>query len=108
MKDFKTLINEMLEVHDLEELEAAADLFQFGLESNYYTGKQATEFNLVYWRMKNRFLANECAIHIKGSQLDIISIVSSAPSNLKDDKQKLNDYVKNRMKAMKGNLNERF
>jgi hypothetical protein len=108
MKEFNTLIDETLNVNDLDELEAAADLFHYGLERNYYNNKQATEFNNVYWKLKNRFLAYECAANIKGSQLDIINIVVSAPSDIKDDKQKLNDYVKNRMKAIKGNSKERF
>ena len=108
MKEFRILIDETLNVKDLDELEAAADLFQFGLERNYYSNKQATEFNDVYWKLKNRFLAYECAVHIKGSQLDIISIVVSAPSNIKDNQEKLNDYVKNRMKAIKGNGKEKF
>jgi hypothetical protein len=108
MKEFNTLIDETSNVKDLDELEAAADLFQYGLERNYYNSKQATEFNNVYWKLKNRFLAYECAVTIKGSQLDIINIVVSAPSNIKDDKQKLSDYVKNRMKAIKGNGKERF
>ena len=108
MKEFNTLIDETLNVKDLDELEAAADLFQFGLENNSYNKKQATEFNNVYWTLKNRFLAYECALNTKGSQLDIINIVTNAPSNIKDDKQKLNDFVKNRMKAIKGNAKERF
>jgi hypothetical protein len=108
MKEFNTLIDETLNVNDLDELEAAADLFHYGLENGSYNKKQATEFNNVYWKLKNRFLAYECAINIKGSQLDIINIVASAPSDIKDDKQKLNDYVKNRMKAIKGNAKEKF
>jgi hypothetical protein len=108
MKEFNIIIDETLNVKDLDELEAAADLFHYGLESSYYTKKQATEFNNVYWKLKNRFLAYECAVDIKGSQLDIINIVASAPSDIKDDKQKLNNYVKNRMKAIKGNAKEKF
>lgn len=108
MKEFTILIDETLNVKDLEELESAADLFHHGLESNYYNKKQATEFNDIYWKLKNRFLAYECAVDIKGSQLDIINIVTSAPSDIKDDKQKLNNFVKNRMKAIKGNTKEKF
>jgi hypothetical protein len=108
MKEFNTLIEETSNVKDLEELEAAADLFHYGLENNSYTKKQATEFNNVYWKLKNRFLAYECAVNTKGSQLDIINIVTNAPSDIKDDKEKLNNYVKNRMKAIKGNVKDKF
>jgi hypothetical protein len=41
MKSFQTLIDETLQAEDLEELEAAADLFQFGVEKGYYTKRQA-------------------------------------------------------------------
>lgn len=102
MKEFNDLIEETLNVKDLDELEAAADLFHYGLENNYYNKRQVSEFNAVYWKIKNRFLAYECAEKIKGNTLDIINIVSSAPIDIKTDIQKLTNYVNTRMKAMKG------
>ena len=55
MKAFKELIDETTKVEDLEELEAAADLFQFGLEKGYYRKNQIDEFNNVYWNTKHIF-----------------------------------------------------
>lgn len=101
MKEFNTLIEETQNVKDLEELEAAADLFQYGLENNHYNKRQVSEFNDVYWKVKNRLLAYQCADNIKANYLDIISIVSNAPIDVKEDKQKLISFVNNRIKAMK-------
>lgn len=61
MKTFQDLISETLEVTDLEELESAADLFQFGIEKGYYTKKQVDEFNDTYWNVKNRLLTYSIA-----------------------------------------------
>lgn len=104
MKTFQTLINETLEAEDLEELEAAADLFQFGIEKGYYNKRQVVEFNNTYWNVKNRCLAFEVAKDIKGNKLDIISIVSNAPANIKDDKTELINYVNGRIKALRGKI----
>jgi hypothetical protein len=104
MKTFQTLIAETLEVEDLEELEAAADLFQFGIEKGYYNNRQAAEFNNTYWKVKNRCLAFEVAKVVKGNTLDIIGIVANAPINVKENKQELIDYVNGRIKALKGKI----
>ncbi|GIM27605.1 hypothetical protein CPJCM30710_02710 [Clostridium polyendosporum] len=104
MKTFQTLINETLEAEDLEELEAAADLFQFGIEKGYYNKRQVVEFNNTYWSVKNRCLAFEVAKDIKGNKLDIINIVSNAPANIKDNKMELTNYVNGRIKALKGKI----
>lgn len=105
MKVFKVLIDETLQAENLEELEAAADLFQFGVEKEYYTKRQAAEFNTTYWKVKNRFLAYEVAKEVKGNKLDIITMVSSAPNDIKDNKSQLINYVNGRMKALKGKIN---
>jgi hypothetical protein len=104
MKTFQTLIAETLEVEDLEELEAAADLFQFGVEKGHYNNRQAAEFNNTYWKVKNRCLAFEVAKVVKGNTLDIISIVTNAPLSVKEDKRELIDYVNGRTKALKGKI----
>ncbi|WP_139904688.1 hypothetical protein [Clostridium thermarum] len=104
MKAFDTLISETLEAENLEELEAAADLFQFGVEKGHYSKWQATEFNNAYWEVKNRCLALEISSVIKGNKLDIIDIVSKAPMEVKDDKEKLINYVNGRIKALKGKI----
>lgn len=104
MKAFDNLIDETLNVEDLEELEAAADLFQFGLEKGFYTKRQVMEFNNIYWKVKNRLLAYKLFDKSMGNMLDIISIVSSAPLEVKEDVKKLQDYVNNRLKMMKRNV----
>ncbi|MFU0823576.1 hypothetical protein [Clostridium sp.] len=104
MKKFEDLINETLEAEDSEELEAAADLFQFGIEKGYYTKTQAARFNDTYWKVKDRCLAAEIAKQVKGNKLDIISIVSSASADVKNDNDKLISYVNDRLKALRGKI----
>lgn len=104
MKSFQALINETLEAEDLEELEAAADLFQYGIEKGYYNKRQVDEFNNTYWKVKNICLAYEVAKEIKGNKLDIITIVSNAPADVKDNKNELINYVNGRIKALKGKI----
>jgi hypothetical protein len=104
MKTFQELINETLEVQDLEELEAAADLFQFGIEKGYYNKRQSDEFNTTYWKVKNKRLAHMVYDELKGNILDIMTIVSSAPADVKDNKRELINYVNGRMKALKGKI----
>lgn len=105
MKTFQDLVNETLEVQDLEELESAADLFQFGIEKGYYNKRQADQFNTTYWKMKNKCLAYEIAKEIKGNKLDIITMVTNAPTEIKDNRDELINYVNGRVKALKGKIN---
>lgn len=104
MKNFETLIDETLQAEDIEELEAAADLFQFGIEKGYYTKKQADEFNSTYWKVKNKWLAYEISENIKANMFDIMYIVANAPAGIKDDKDELFNYVSGRIKALKGKI----
>ncbi|MBU5591938.1 hypothetical protein KQI89_09175 [Clostridium sp. MSJ-4] len=104
MKAFQDLITETLQVEDLEELEAAADLFQFGIEKGYYNKRQSDEFNLTYWKIKHKFLANDLAENIKINKLDLINIIANAPTDIKDDKSELVKYVNGRIKALKGKI----
>lgn len=104
MKTFQALIDETLKVENLEELEAAADLFQFGVEKGHYSKRQADEFNVAYWKVKNKYLAYTVSETVKANVLDIISIVSSAPNDIKDNKQELINYVNGRLKALKGKI----
>lgn len=106
MKNFQTLINETLQAEDLEELEAAADLFQYGIEKGYYNKRQIDEFNNTYWKIKNKYLAYAIHEEIKGNSLDIISIVEHAPVHIKDDKKELTNYVNGRLKALRGKVNK--
>lgn len=105
MKTFQALINETLQVNDLDELESAADLFQFGIEKGYYTKKQVNEFNETYWKMKNKCLAYSIAEKTGGNLLDIMSIISKAPMHTKNDEFELTSYVNSRLKALKGKMN---
>lgn len=104
MKPIEVLIDETLHAEDIDELESAADLFQFGIEKGYYTKKNSDEFNIAYWKVKNKYLASEIAKNIKGNALDIISIVTSAPANIKDNNNELFNYVNGRIKALRGNI----
>jgi hypothetical protein len=104
MKTFEELVNETLEVEDLEELESAADLFQFGIEKGYYNKRQADQFNITYWKIKNKCLAYDVAKEIKGNKLDIITMVSSAPNEIKENRKELINYVNGRFKALKGRI----
>lgn len=104
MKNFETLIAETLDAEDIEELEAAADLFQFGIEKGYYNKRQSDEFNSTYWKVKNKWLAYEISKKIKANTFDIIYIVSNAPSSVKNDEDQLFKYVNGRIKALKGKI----
>jgi hypothetical protein len=104
MKTFEELVNETLEVEDLEELESAADLFQFGVEKGYYNKRQADQFNITYWKIKNKCLAYDVAKEIKGNKLDIITMVTSAPTEIKENRKELINYVNGRVKALKGKI----
>ncbi|AGY74506.1 MULTISPECIES: hypothetical protein [Clostridium] len=104
MKTFQTLIDETLQAKDLDELESAADLFQFGIEKGYYNQRQSNEFNTTYWKIKNKYLAYEIANQIKYSKLDILTIVINAPVNIKDNKSELLSYVNGRIKALRGKI----
>lgn len=104
MKTFEELVNETLEVEDLEELESAADLFQFGIEKGYYNKRQADQFNITYWKIKNKCLAYDVAKDIKGNKLDIITMVASAPNEIKENRKELINYVNGRFKALKGRI----
>lgn len=105
MKTFKNLIDETSQAEDLEELEAAADLFEFGIEKGYYNKRQADEFNNIYWIIKNKWLTYEVCKNIKGSTMDIRYIVSKAPADVKTNITELMNHVNSRMKALKGKLN---
>ncbi|MFT8316140.1 MAG: hypothetical protein ABF633_18095 [Clostridium sp.] len=104
MKVFQDLVKETLELRDLEELESAADLFQFGIEKGYYNKRQADEFNNIYWKVKNKCLGYAIADVVKGNTLDIISIVTNAPADIKDNRSELIGYVNSRLKALKGKV----
>lgn len=104
MKKFESLVEETLKAEDIEEVEAAADLFQFGVEKGYYTKRHADEFNNAYWKVKNKFLAQEVSKKVKMNRLDMIYIISNAPASIKNDLNTLTNYVLDRVKALKGKI----
>ena len=104
MKSFQSLIDETTDLDDLEELESAADLFQFGIEKGFYTKRQSDEFNSVYWKVKNKCLTNKISNNVKGNKLDLIYIVTNAPLDVKSDTSLLTNYVNERIKALKGKI----
>lgn len=104
MKTFQSLIEETLHAEDLDEVEAAADLFQFGIEKGYYTKRQADEFNAVYWKVKDKKLSYIIADRVTGNLLDVMDIVKNAPYSVKNDTNDLINYVNGRFKALKGKI----
>lgn len=105
MKIFENLIDETLQAEDLEELEAAADLFQYGIEKGYYNKRQADEFNNTYWMKKDKCLAREVSEKVQGNSMDINYIISKAPADIKNNSTELINHVNARMKALKGKIN---
>lgn len=106
MKSYQNLLNETLQSADIEELESAADLFQYGLEKGYYTRLQQQEFNNNYWSMKNKFITDSITEDIKGVNtivniIDLIYMVSKAPATVKEDKQQLIAYINKIIKSLK-------
>jgi hypothetical protein len=102
MKSFNTLLAETRKTKSLDELESAHDLFDFGID-NYSVG-QATRYNNLYWDKKNYFLTNR--IHKKHPNLNymkLYNIVIAAKPEIKNDEQKLINYINDRLKALKGN-----
>lgn len=55
--------------------------------------------------MKNKYLAYEVAKEVKGNKLDIITMVTSAPTDIKENNKELLNYVNGRVKALKGKMN---
>lgn len=102
MRKFDMLLDETKQVIDLEELEASADLFQYGLDNNYYNRLQQHDFNNLYWQLKNKFLAQSIENNFKNTNcLDIIYIVSKAPSTVKENQQQLIAHVSKILKSLK-------
>lgn len=104
MKTFKNLIKETSQVKDLEELESSADLFQYGLDKGNYTLSQSKQFNELYWNVKNKLIAIDLynsGVFKDINYLQLLSIIAGAKGNIKDNKDKLEQYIKERVHALK-------
>lgn len=103
MKKFELLINETLQVESLEELESAADIFDFHLSKGYYNRVQAIEFNKQYWNKKNSLICQGIQASIKDlNSIDLFYIVSKAPIHIKENKPELIAYVNRIKKNLRG------
>jgi len=103
MKNYSTLIQEIKQCESLDELEAGADIFDYGIEKGCYSQRQSKEFNTIYWSIKDRLIAKGISNKVKASNgLDLIYIVSKAPVNIKEDENKLVEYVNSIIKNLRG------
>lgn len=103
MKKFDNLIHETINVQDIQELESAADLFQFGIEKGYYNRLQTIEFNKQYWNTKNRLITESITDCIKDINiLDLTSIVAKAPLTTRENRNELIAYVNRIKKNLRG------
>ena len=106
MKNFRMFINELQNVETIEELESGADLFQFGVDKNYYSKIQAKEFNNTYWSIKNKI--NDEIIcselykeNMSTNYMQTLTIIRKAPATVKADKKELKQYINRVLKALK-------
>lgn len=106
MKEFNNFVKEIQEVEDLEELEFGRDLFDSGVDEGNYNMDQVEIFNDVYWKMKNKFITDDICNNSskKYNYLQVHNIVRYAKPNIKEDKDKLNLYINNRLKALRGRV----
>jgi hypothetical protein len=104
MINFTTLINETETLTDLEELESAKNLFQYGIsKAGCYTIAQSIQFNKTYTSSLNRILTEDlCKSNINFKYLTILEIVTLAPAKMKEDNKRLNMYVRDIMKNLCG------
>ena len=102
MKNFNNLLSEIKHSESLEELESGADLFQYGLDKEYYTLSQVKQFTDTYWIKKNKFIAQEMSSSIKDiGYMQLLSIITGANSLIKNDREQLIQYINSRIKAIK-------
>lgn len=104
MKTFKNLIEETEQVQNIDELESAGDIFQYGLDKGIYTLSQSKQFNELYWNIKNKLMTIDLYNSAKFKDinyLQLLSIVTGAKGNIKDNKDELEQYIRNRISALK-------
>lgn len=104
MKKFNDFIKEVQSSISIEEIESAADLFDFGIDRGCYTMNQARQFNEVFWNVKNRLITKEIyKLNPKTNYLNLLAIVTDASPNIKKDKKKLVQYINERLRSLKNN-----
>jgi len=105
MINFTTLLNETETLTDLETLESAADLFQFGLDKQYYTLLNTKQFNKTFWATKNRIITNNYCLENKGANyLTTLEIIIPCPIRIKENPKQLKSYVIDIMKNLRGKV----
>jgi len=104
MINFTTLLNETEKISDIEELQSAKMLFEFGLKKyGCYTLSQTTIFNKCFTSSLNRILTEDlCRSNVNFKYLTILEIVTLAPVKMKEDNKRLNMYVRDIMKNLCG------
>lgn len=104
MKKFNEFILEMDDIHNLEDLEWGADLFQSNVNRGAYTAFQVKSFNDIYWDKKDQFLTNQLKSMCDIKYLRLFSIIHAAPRVLKNDILKLRRYIYNVEHGFKGQV----
>ena len=105
MINFTTLLEEVSGLTDLEQMDAATNLFDFGTEKGYYNKLNAKEFNRVYQKSLNRILSNQyCETHKAANYLTTLEIISLANARIKEDSKRLNVYINEIMKNLRGKV----
>lgn len=104
MKKFNEFVAEMNEIHNLEELESGADLFQSNVDRGAYRVSQVQFFNNLYWDKKDQFLTNQLKSMYDIKYLRLFSIIHAAPRVLKNDILKLRRYIYDVEHGFKGQI----
>ena len=103
MIKFESLLEQTKTITDIEELESAGDLFQYGLDQGSYTLLNTTTFNKTFWEVKNRIITTNYFNENKNSNyMNLLSIITSAPVKIKEDAQELRIYIRGIMQGLKG------
>lgn len=102
MKSFNNLKSELQAVITLDELEAGADLFDYGLSNNSYSYSQVKQFNEIYWNMKNKIITKSISNQFyKVDYTQLKSIVTGASTAIKENNVQLSQYINERLRALK-------
>jgi len=105
MINFTTLLEEVSGLTDLEQMDAATNLFDFGTEKGYYNKLNAKEFNRVYQKSLNRILTKQyCESHKAANYLTTLEIISLANARIKEDPKRLEVYINEIMKNLRGKV----
>lgn len=102
LEKYNNFIVETKECENLSELEYAADQFDKGIIKGIYSVRQSKNFNTVYWELKNQLICDSIKNEFEGfNKLDLLSMVKSAPNNLKDNKKELVYYIRSIVKNLR-------